>query len=106
MKTFKDLKIGDTIYYYDIYDVFSLTKLIISKITKKTDFTVLDVEKNDSGFTNVWLPNEDYNLRYDRAYQLYVDPKAILEDIKEFTSGNVESIFDNPLIFNDPSLHI
>lgn len=106
MKTFKDLKVGDPIYYYDIYDPSSLTKLIISKITKKTDFTVFDVEKNDIGFIDIWFPNEDYNLRYDRAYQLYVDPKAILEDIKEFTSGNVESIFDIPLIYNDFPFHI
>ena len=101
MKTFKDLKVGDPIYYFDIYDFNSFRKLIISGIINKEFFTTFNTETNSGGFNEVWLPASSRNSRSDREYQLYVDPKAILEDIKKFTSDNV-SIFDDSLIFNSP----
>lgn len=76
MKTFKDLKVGDVLYYSDqrIIEKYKILNIRDTSILRKYLIGIND---------EFIVPISQLNLSYSDFYGIYADPECVLEKINE-----------------------
>lgn len=93
MKTFSDLKVGDTFFYCEnnIIQKFEILKIIENSCYKKY-LTCYPNEQREI-IRELVIPRDCLNNTYCHDYGMYVDPKYILEKINdEYENSTLASL--------------